>query len=104
MQHSWPWVAVTLLVPPASQSRGRAASSSLTGTITAVAGGIKVALTNTGTDSFNYTWIKMVPAVHHTGASIDRGGGCGPGPDSNTVKCGVSFAGFQPNESHTVTI
>lgn len=93
-----------LLVPPASQSRQDASASVLTGTITRVPGGIAVAVTNAGGDSFNYFLIKMVPSVHHTGASIAPAGGCGAGPDSNTVRCGISFKGFEPGQTYTVTI
>jgi len=93
-----------LAVPGPSWSHERKSTSSLTGTIVRIAGGIQVTLTNTGTDSFHYVWVQMVPSVHHTGASIDRGGGCGPGPDLNTVKCGISFGGFQPNQVYVVTI
>src|SRR3954466_13805111 len=93
-----------LSVPPSSESRDNASASTLTGTITNIAGGIQVVLANAGTDAFNYFWIRMLPSVHHTGAMIDRGGGCGPGPDASTVKCGVSFAGFQPGETYTVKI
>ena len=97
-------VAAILLLPSPSWSHDRARESSLTGTMTAFAGGITVVVTNAGTDAFNYFWIRMVTSVHHTGASIDRGGGCGPGPDANTVKCGVSYDGFLPGQTYTVTI
>lgn len=97
-------VAAVLLVPATSWSHPARVASSLTGTIEVVPGGIKVTVTNNGSDAFNYFLIKMVPSVHHTSATIDRGGGCGAGPDSNTVRCGISFAGFKPGETYTVTI
>jgi hypothetical protein len=96
--------AAVLILPSPSYPHAERSTSTLTGTITRTAGGISVSITNAGTDSFNYFLIKMVPSVHHTGATIDRGGGCGAGPDSNTVRCGISFAGFRPGETYTVTI
>lgn len=50
-------------------------------------------------------WIKMPSSVQHTGASADGGGGCGPGGDANTVRCGWGLPTYFPaGETRTVTI
>jgi hypothetical protein len=97
-------LAAVLLVPSPSWSHGSSASNaSLTGTIKIFTGGIDVSVTNNGPDSTNWVWIRMVPSVHHTGATMD-GGGCGPGGDANTVRCGIGAPGFQVGSTHVVRI
>ena len=96
-------LATILLLPSPSWSHPRASTSSLTGSIKTVAGGIEVSLTNNGTDAFNWFLIQMPPSVHHTGATMDAGG-CGPGPDASTVRCGIASPGFVPGASHVVMI
>ena len=92
-----------LLLPSPSWSHSSASTSSLTGSIKTVAGGIQVSLTNSGTDAFNGFLIQMVPSVHHTGVVMD-GGTCGPGPAASNVRCGIPSPGFVPGATHIVTI
>ena len=92
-----------LFLPSPSWSHPRASTSSLTGTIKTVAGGIQLSLTNNGTDAFNGFLIQMVTSVRHTGAVME-GGSCRPGPAASNVICGIASPGFVPGATHTVTI
>ena len=96
-------VAAAVFLP--SASFGAATVSNLSGEITRVDGGIKVVIRNNGPDKTTWVWIKMPSSVQHTGASADGGGGCGPGGDANTVRCGFGLPTYFPaGETRTVTI
>jgi hypothetical protein len=100
-------LALGALVVVLTAVQGLSTTASLSGTIALVNGGIQVTITNNGPDRTTYIWIKLAGGVQHTGASTTgAGGGCGPGPDAVTVKCGYGLPsnGFLPGESRTVTI
>jgi hypothetical protein len=97
-------LAALLFVPSTSWSHGsRSATASLSGTIKIFNGAVEISILNNGPDSTNWVWIRLVPSVHHTGATMD-GGGCGPGGDSNTVRCGIASPGFTVGSTHVIHI
>jgi len=78
---------------------GASATSNLSATIKRVPGGYEIVIKNEGPDTAKYVWIR---GVRHKSCSADRGGGCAPGGDADTVR--AFWADFLPGETRTVTI
>lgn len=93
-------LAALLLLP--SSSLGAQDAADLSGVITRVPNGVKIAITNNGPDPAAFIWIEMPATVKHTSASADQGGGCAAGGDAHTVRC--TWGTLAPGQTRTVTI